>query len=69
MSDAEDVPQDRTLSVMYQLVSGTETRPTQFTLELLGSWELDCLVNSMEILANPDGECMSTLTLPIYRDV
>jgi len=69
MSDAQDVPQDRTLSVMYQLVSGTEARPTQFTLEFLGSWELDCLVTSMEILTNPDGECMSTLTLPICKNV
>jgi len=64
MSDMEDVPQDRTLSVMYQLVSGTETRPTQFTLEFLGSWELGCMANSMKILTNPNGERTHLFNLP-----
>jgi hypothetical protein len=54
--ELEDVPQARTLSALYALVSGTEARPTQHTLEFLGSWELDCLANSVNILTNPDGE-------------
>ncbi|KAJ3575868.1 hypothetical protein NP233_g816 [Leucocoprinus birnbaumii] len=63
-SDVEDTPQERTFSVLYQLESGSEARPTQHTLEFLGSWELDCVANSVNILTNPDGRdlifCINT---------
>lgn len=55
-SDVEDTPQERTLSVLYQLESGTEARPTQHTLEFVGSWELDCVANSVNLLTNPEGQ-------------
>ncbi|KAF7767943.1 hypothetical protein Agabi119p4_7186 [Agaricus bisporus var. burnettii] len=61
-SDAEGVPQERTLSAVYALVS--EMRPMQHTLEFLGNWELDCVTNSVNVLTNPDGKdlifCVNT---------
>ncbi|KAF9453126.1 WD40 repeat-like protein [Macrolepiota fuliginosa MF-IS2] len=54
-SDIEDIPQERTLSVIYGLVLGREARPMQHSLEFLGTWELDCIANSLNILTNPDG--------------
>lgn len=60
-SDAEGVPQERTLSAVYALVS--EMRPMQHTLEFLGNWELDCVTNSVNVLTNPDGERSVSLSL------
>lgn len=66
-SDVEVIPQERTLSVLYALVWGTEARPMQHTLEFLGTWELDCVANSVNILTNPDGGLK--LFLALVRDI
>ncbi len=62
-SDVEDIPKERTLSVLYTIVSGTDAQPMQHNLEFLGTWELECVANSLNILTNPDGKSVSHCSL------